>query len=353
MLGRWRNGLVGLDIGSSAVKAAELRRRGRAWVLAAFAGVPLPAGAVDGGIIADGDAVAAAVRELFERHAFRVRAVAVALAGSAVMVRRITLPKMSAAELDGSIFWEAKQHIPFPAEEVALDYQVLDAAVGQPDGGTREVLLVAARRERVAAYADVVRRAGCTAAVVDVDVFALRNAYALNYDVEQAGVVALLDVGAAAASVTVVAGGQPLCTRELPLGGRTYLEALQQQLGLEAVAAEQILQGRPAAGLVPEEAAPVIRSVNANLVSEVGRTLELFRTTIPAGGVGSLVLSGGVARVAGLAGALAGGLKVGVSLLDPFRRLTPRGARSGGLREEDGPLAAVAVGLALRRVGDR
>ena len=353
MLRSWRSGLVGLDIGSSAVKAAEIRRRGRAWELAEFGSTPLPAGTVDCGTIADRDAVVAAVRRLLESHAFKARSVAVALAGNAVMVRRLTLPAMSPEELAGSIHWEARQHIPFPAEEVTLDYQVLDAAAVARDGRTCEVLLVAARRDRVAAYADVVKRAGCTPAVIDVGAFALRNVYALNYDVDAAAVVALLDVGAATVGVTVVAGGQPLCTRELALGGRTYVEALRRDLGLEAGDAEQILQGRPAGGMVPDEVSRVIRSVNGDMVAAVAGTLESFRTSIPPGGVGSLVLCGGASRVAGLAGALAARLQVDVASLDPFRRLTPRALGSGRLHEEVGPLAAVAVGLALRRVGDR
>ena len=353
MRGRWRSGLVGLDIGSSAVKAAELRRRGRQRTLAAFGVEPLPPGAVDGGAIADPETVAAAVRELLARPAFRARSVAVALAGNAVMVRRISLPAMSPEEIDGSVYWEARQHIPFPAEKVALDYQVLDTAAGDPDGGAREVLLVAARKDHVAAYADVVERAGCTPAVIDVGALALSNAYALNYDIDAAAVLALLDVGAAAVSLTVVAGGQPLCARELPLGGGTYVEALRQELGLAAGDAEQILQGRPAAGRVPEEAAPAVREVNRRMVAEVAGTLELFRAAMPAPGVGSLVLCGGASRVAGLAGALAEGLGVAVTALDPFRRLDAVGVPGGSRLEEYRALAAVAVGLALRRASDR
>ncbi len=353
MLRRWRRGLVGLDIGSSAVKAAELRRRGRKWALAAFGVEPLPHGAVDAGVIADPDAVAAAVGRLLGRNAFSARSAAVALAGNTVMVRKITLPAMSPEELDGSVYWEARQHIPFPPEDVALDYQVLDTAAGEPDGGTCEVLLVAARRDSVAAYVGVLERAGVTAVVIDVGAFALRNAYALNYDIDPSAVAALLDVGAAAVSLTVVAGGQPLCTRELPLGGQTYVEALGRELGLAADAARLLLSGRRAAGREPEEALPVVRSVNGRVVTEVAGALELFRTSMTASGIGSVLLCGGASRIEGLADALADGLGVGVTPLDPFRRLEPLAGRSDMRSEADGSLAAVAVGLALRRAGDR
>lgn len=349
----WRRGLVGLDIGSSAVKAAELRRRGRGWALAAFGAAPLPAGAVDGGAIVDRGAVAAALRGLLKQRGFRARSAAVALAGNAVMVRRITLPAMSRAELDGSIHWEARQHIPFPAEEVTLDYQVLGAPAEAESGNEREVLLVAARNDRAAAYADVVEQAGCTLAVIDVGAFALRNAYALNYDIVAGDAALLLDVGAAATGVTLVAGGQPLGTRELPRGGRSCVEALQRELGLGADDAGQLLRGRPAAGMTPEAAAPVLQPLHESLAAEVAGTRESFGAAAPPAGVGSLVLCGGASRAAGLADALAEKLQAEVVWLDPFRRLAVRGASGGPQRAEDRPLAAVAVGLALRRAGDR
>ena len=349
MLPRWRRGLVGLDIGSSSVKAVELRRRRGACSLAAFGVAPLPAGAVHDGAIADGDAVARAVRTLFDNNGFSTRSVALALAGNAVMVRRIELPAMRPDELEASIYWEARQHVPFPMEEVTLDYQVLGAAAGSDAAGPREALLVAARKDRVAAYGEVVERAGCAPVVIDVDAFALANAYELNYGVAADAALALLDVGASAASVTVVVGGRPLGTRELPLGAGSYVAALGDELGLDAATAEQIVQAPPAGEQPPEGVRAVMRSVNERIVAEIGGTLELFRTTGLADEIGSLVLCGGAARTAGLADALADGQQVPVSLFDPFRRIEGGGERCG----QDGPRAAVAVGLALRRAGDR
>lgn len=349
MLQRWRKGLVGLDIGSSAVKAVALRHGRRGCALGAFAVAQLPAGAVDDGAIADRDAVVQAVRALLGGRGFNTRAVAVALAGNAVMVRRIELPAMSPDELDASIYWEARQHVPFPAEEVTLDYKVLRAPEGPDAARSTAVLLVAARKDRVAEYAEVVEQAGCTPVVMDVDVFALLNAYELNHGRDARAVLALLDVGASAASVTIVAGGEPVGTRALPLGARTYLEALRGELGRGAAESDRILQAHLVDAPVPDAARAVLRSVTERMAAELGNTLDFFRGSELTGDIGALVLCGGASRAGGLADALAERQQLPVGVLDPFRRV----AGSGGLQENERPLAAVAVGLALRQAGDR
>ena len=349
MLRRWRKGLVGLDIGSSAVKAVELRHRRRACSLAAFAVAELPAGAVDDGAIIDRDAVVRAVGTLLDSPDFDTRAVALALTGNAVMVRRIELPAMRPAELDASIYWEARQHVPFPAEEVTLDYKVLPAPRDPEAARSTDVLLVAARKDRVAEYTEVVEQAGCTPVVIDVDVFALMNAYELNYGRDGVADLALLDLGACTASVTVMAGGQPVGTRALPLGVRSYQEALHDELDLGTVDAGRIVQAQPGDAPVPDAARAVLHSVNDRFVEAIGDTLDYFRQSGLIGEIGSLVLCGGASRVAGLADALAARQQLPVGLLDPFRRVQGTGGRYGNER----PLAAVAVGLALRQEGDR
>ena len=343
-----RQELVGLDIGSRAVKAVELRRRRGACSLAAFGVAALPAGAVDDGAIADPDAVAHAVRTLLDGHGFGTRSVALAVGGNAVMVRRIELPAMGAEELDASIYWEARRQVPFPADEVVLDYQLLRSPAGPDAAGTCEVLLVAARKDRVAAYTDVVERAGCVPVVIDVDACALLNAHALNAEVEAGAATALVDVGASTVGVTVAAGGQPVGTRELPFGARSYVEALRNELGLSAADAERRLHAQRADEPLAADTHAVMRAVNERLAAEIGGTLDFFRGSEQAGAVGSLVLCGGASRVAGLADALADGQRTRVDLFDPFRRVAGAAGRCG----EDGALAAVAVGLALRQAGD-
>lgn len=346
--------LVGLDIGSTAVKAVRLRRHGRSHLIVALGAEPLPRGAIVDGAIVDRDVVTGAIRKLFADHAIRNPRVAVSLAGNAVIVKRVTLPGMSPGELRTSIYWEAKRCLPFDVEEVNLDYQVLAPSAEAAGERALDVLLVAAKKDRIAEYADVVTRAGRLPVVVDVDAFAVQNAYERSHGSEPGGAVALLDAGAAATGLSVVQDGQPLYARDLAIGGNTYTEALQQALGLGFDDAELLKAGTPVAGAAYHDAEPVLRAVTDNFVMEIARTLDLFRTANPASEIRRLVLSGGTSRVAGLAAALEGALDTPVAPLDPFREMAVAESRvSEEQRAELGPLAVVAAGLALRRVEDR
>lgn len=345
--------LVGLDIGSSAVKVAKLRRSGKACSVAALGVEPLPRGAVVDGAVADRDAVAGAIRKLFTDHAIRATRVAVSLAGNAVIVKRVTLPEMRPDELGESIYWEAKQCVPFDVEDVHLDYQVLAPPADGAGDRTRDVLIVAAKKDRVAEYADVVFRADRVPVVVDVDAFAVQNAYERSCGASRGGLVALLNAGAAAINLNVLDGGCPVFTRDVAIGGNAYTEALQTGLGLEFEDAERLKAGAPAGGLTYGDAEPIVRAVTDRLVMEVGKTLDFFRTAGGAGELRALVLSGGASRTDGLAAALAGDLGVEVAPLDPFREMTAGEGVSGEQLAALAPVAAVAVGLALRRADDR
>ena len=281
--------------------------------------------------------------------------VAVSLAGNAVIVKRITLPGMSPDELRTSIYWEAKRCLPFDVADVNLDYQVLtppaEAVVGER---TLEVLLVAARRDRIAEYTDAVTRAGRIPVVVDVDVFALQNAYERGHGAAPGAAVVLLNAGAATTNLSVVQDGQPVYTRDVAIGGNAYTEALQQALDLGFGDAERLKAGTPVAGHTYRDAEAVLGAVTDDLVMEIARTLDLFRAANPGAGIRALVLSGGTSRVAGLARALESALHAPVAPLDPFQGMTVlEGRVSEEQRAALGPLAVVAAGLALRRVGDR
>src|SRR5262245_287401 len=173
--------VVGLDIGSSAVKAVEIKAAGKTYKVTGVAIEPVPADAIVDGAIIDGGAVAAAIRRIFERKTFKTKAVAASLSGNAVIVKKITLPVMTEAELAESIQWEAEQYIPFDVQDVNLDYQILDSGTGPGSKGSMEVLLVAAKKEKIANYTGVITQAGCVPVVVDVDAFALQNACEVNY----------------------------------------------------------------------------------------------------------------------------------------------------------------------------
>src|SRR5881296_4360500 len=176
--------VVGLDIGSSAVKAVELKPSGKGYKVTAVGIEPVPPDSIVDGAIIDGTAVADAIRRLFENKAFKTKEVAASLSGNAVIVKKISLPVMTEAELAESIYWEAEQYIPFDIQDVNLDYQILDAGTGEEGKGTMDVLLVAAKKEKIADYTGVISQAGRVPVVVDVDAFAMQNAYEINYGLD-------------------------------------------------------------------------------------------------------------------------------------------------------------------------
>jgi type IV pilus assembly protein PilM len=346
--------IVGLDIGSSAVKAVELKPSGKGYRVAAFAIEPIPPDSIVDGAIIDGTAVAAAIRRLFDNNAFKSKDVAASLSGNAVIVKKISLPVMTEADLSESIFWEAEQYIPFDVQDVNLDYQILDPGTGEHSTGTMDVLLVAAKKEKIADYTGVITQAGRTAVVVDVDAFALQNAYEVNYGIEPGAVVVLLNAGASAINVNIVSGDQSLFTRDISIGGNAYTEAVQKELNLPFDTAEQLKKGHPVDGVAFHDVQPVLHAMTENVLLEVQKTFDFFKATAASDRIDRIVLSGGASRVDGFAQALQERFGSPVESFDPFRTITFEPAKFGVTDAENiMPTIAVAVGLALRRVGDR
>ena len=292
--------MVGLDIGASAVKVVELRGAGETHRLVAAGAEPLPPDCVLDGTITDTGAVSDAVRRLLRRLKVQTKRVAVSLSGHAVIVKKIVLPSMPEAELQDSIQWEARQHIPFDSNDVNLDYQVMESSPGA-GGGDRDVLLVAAKKDSVQDYVSVVSQAGCDTQVVDIDAFAVQNAYEINYGIHPTQVVVLVDVGASTINLNVVQGGESVFTRDVALGGNTYSEVIQRETGLDFDDADRLKRGIPAGGVTYEDAEPVIRAVTQNLLQEVSKTLDFFRATVATDHFNTIVLSGGTSRIDGRA----------------------------------------------------
>jgi type IV pilus assembly protein PilM len=346
--------VVGLDIGSSAVKAVELKPAGKGYRVAAYGAEPVPPDSIVDGAIIDATAVAESIHRVFESKAFKTKDVAASLSGNAVIVKKISLPVMTAAELDESIYWEAEQYIPFDIQDVNLDYQILDAGGGPDSKGTMDVLLVAAKKEKIADYTGVIAQAGRTPVVVDVDAFALQNAYELNYGFEPNEIVVLLNAGASAININIIANSQSVFTRDISLGGNAYTEAVQRELNLPFESAELLKKGAPVDGATFEDVAPVLRAMTENVLLEVQKTFDFFKTTAATEQISRIMLSGGASRVEGFAEALQERFNTAVEMFDPFRKVALDAKKfSAEQRESIAPTAAVAIGLAVRRAGDR
>jgi type IV pilus assembly protein PilM len=345
--------MVGLDIGSSAVKAVVLRRGRGGWALVAAGEAPLPEGSMQDGAAAEPTVVSETVSGLLDSLRLKRAKVAAALSGHAVIVKRLSLPAMSQAELNEAIPWEAEQYIPFDLSEVQLDYQVVGGD-GDASNNSLDVLLVAAKRDRIDDRAAVINQAGRKPVVLDIEAFALANAYQMNYPERSDDLSVLVHVGRSVTIVCLLERGEPVFTRDISIGGQIHLESVLRELGpsgVDELTARRILHGQFPPDMSAEQVASILREASAQLVLEVRKTVDFYRATAPIEKINRIVLSGGAYEAVGLVDLLASEFDAPVDVFDPFRRVT-RSGRTIGI-DTPGPAYAVAVGLAMRQEGDR
>jgi type IV pilus assembly protein PilM len=336
---------IGLDIGSSAIKVVEIERRGGEPRLINCGISELVPEAIVEGEVMDRQLVIESIQNLFESRHIRSRRVATGVSGRGVIVKKINMSRLSAQDAREAIHWEAEQHVPYDINDVTLDFEILNTDVG-PD--QMQVLLVAAKRDLISAHADLIREAGLFPAVIDVNSFAVQNAAELNYEFQADEVVALINIGSELTNVNVVQNGVPLYTQDLSMGGESFIASLQKrhQVGrAEATAALRPAEGAPALDLDP-----VVRGFCGDLGLALDRSLVYLKSNGDAERVDRVLLSGGGARIAGMAEVLAERLKLPVEVADPLRRLRVSADAFGTAEPRDvAPQLAVGIGLALRK----
>jgi type IV pilus assembly protein PilM len=355
VFGRSRN-LVGLDIGDSSIKVVELKEqgKGRGYELVRLGWEPLSSEAIVDGQIMDAQLVTETIQRLFQRCKIKSSTpVATALCGHHVIVKRISLPMMSDAELAESIHWEAEQYIPFDIDDVNLDYQILEGSSLSGEGNM-DVLLAAAKRDKINDYIGVVNQAGLNPQAVDIASFAMQNAFEANYDFEPDQVVALVDIGSAVSSISVLHGGSSVYWRDINIGGNQYTDAIQKELNLSADQAEQLKRGEEIDGIPYERVQPTLSAVTEDIGTEIQKTLDFFKQISATDqALDRLYLTGGTAQVVHMKESLAERLGTQVELFNPFRKIPPASKEATAeLINEMMPTASVAVGLALRKPGD-
>ena len=344
-LGKVKN-LVGLDIGSSAVKAVELRKKGNSYELVNLGIEPLGQDTVVDGAIMDALSVSSAIEKIFNDNHIKTRNVATSVSGHSVIVKRVTVAANSEAELYSAIPYEAQQHIPFDMADVNLSYQSLGPS---PTGNGTDVMLVAVKREKILNHTNVLSQAGKIPTVVDYDGFAVYNAFEANYSVPPERLAALLNIGASIMNIVVGRGGAPLFTRDVSVGGNQYTDTLQKELDLSYADAEKLKLGQQVRNITPDQAAPHIRSVSEILILEVQKTFDFFRQTTPTDNIQEIYLAGGTAKIEGLLEQLKAEFGVPVAIIDPFRKVKVDPTKFDTAYLEDiAPSLCVAVGLGLR-----
>jgi len=348
LLGK-KKGIVGLDIGSSAIKLVELKAgKGGRYSLLHAGHAPLSPEAIVEGTVMDSSLVVEVAQRLIGEQGVKNPGIGISLSGMSVAIRKIQVPAMSEAELAESIHWEAEQYLPFDVNEVNLDYVVL----GQ-DADNMEVLLVAAKKDRIADYTGIITQLGKSPALVDVDVFALQNAYEYNYGVPQDRVVALVNIGAHIMNVNILAHGQSVFWRDIVFGGNAYTEAIQRELNLTRDQAEAVKSGEQLGDHTPQTILGVLNGVSEDLAAELQKTFEFFYTTSSHDQVEEVVLAGGAAGALNLDGVLRERLGAKIELMNPFREIQYSESQfSPEWLNRHAPAMVVAVGMALRTTGD-
>lgn len=342
LFGRART-TVGLDIGSGLIKLVVINHGAGEPVLAKVAFTAVADDAIVEGEVMDPGLVADAIKGLFDTAGIKPRNVVTAVGGRDVIIKKISMDRMKEAEAREVIRWEAEQHVPFDMDNVELDFQILDP---NGDGLQMTVLLVAAKRELVETKLALLGDVGIQPAIVDVDSFALHNAFELNYPDAMRGVVGLVNVGHEMTNINILEDGIPVLTRDLTVGTRRLREDLQRERGVSAADADRILQGLEGSDGLGQ----FLESRGDEIAVGVERAAAFLQTASrSAAGLSRIYLSGGGSRVPGLARILAERLKLPVNLANPIERLRVADGVFDAMNVDDvAPLLMLPVGLALR-----
>lgn len=342
LFGRQRTS-IGLDIGSGFVKMVEVDHSGDQPEVSRVAMRALLPDAIVEGEIMDYGLVSDTVRGLFQELDMKGAEVVTAVGGHDVIIKKIEMDRMKESDAREVIRWEAEQHVPFDIKSVELDFQVLNP---HDEGLQMEVLLVAAKRELVDNKVGLLQDAGVEPVIIDVDAFALHNAFEFNYPEAQEGIVALVNVGHETTNVNILENGVPILTRDIPFGSRKIREDLQRERGLTAEQAEDIVQARETL----DDMDRFVESSADEIAVGIERASAFLMTREDGETLGKIFLSGGGARVPGMIDALARRMNVETDLVNPFERVPVRPDAAGDLSiDEAAPMLLLPLGLALRQ----
>ncbi|HMN09618.1 MAG TPA: type IV pilus assembly protein PilM [Gemmatimonadaceae bacterium] len=335
---------IGLDIGSGLIKVAVIDHGRGEPELAKVVIMPLLADAIVEGEIMDPGIVTDAIRSAVEEAGLKTRDVVTAVGGRDVIIKKIQIERVKEQQARELMRWEAEQHVPFDMESVELDFQILDP---DAEGMEMSVLLVAAKRDLIEGKLRLLADAGLDTAIVDVDAFALHNAFEINHPDAMRGLVGLINIGHEVTNINILDDGVPILTRDITVGTRRFREDLQRERGLGADEAESLLQGYDRSAHLDA----VIASRGEEVAMGVERAAAFLASSSRSGGqLRAVYLCGGGARVPGLADALGNRLRIRVEQANPLANLRVReGALDHLVTDEVAPLLMLPIGLALRK----
>jgi len=342
--------ILGLDIGTSSIKFAELDSSRKGLTLNRFVVVPVPAGAMNGGEIVDSAAVTQSIESGSRQLKSKIKNVAAGMWGTSVIVKKISMPKMDEQVIGEQIKWEAEQYIPFDINEISLEYHILKNLKGA--GENLEVLLVAAKQEFIFRFLEAVEGAGLKCTCMDVAGFALANCFEFNYGSTNEP-TALLNIGGGVTNFVVVDKGEVIFSRDVSVGGLTYTSDLNKAMGISLPEAEALKVSASMGQEVPDDVNTIIKSTNDAVVDELKNSFEFFSATSGGTSVQKFYVTGGSMFIPGLVESLSSVTGIPFEVMDPFLKISSnRKNISADFIEQIRPISAVALGLAMRKIGD-
>jgi type IV pilus assembly protein PilM len=343
--------LIGIDVGSTAVKLVQLRQVKGGFEIESIGVAPLPAEAIVDNSLMDSTAVVECIRGLVNNIVVRkVKEAASSVSGNSVIIRKIMLPAATPEEVDAEIQWESEQYIPFDINDVNIDYQILEPDENDPS--KMNVLLVASKKDIINDYHSVFSESGLKLVVVDVDAFAVQNAFELNYELDPEEVYALVNIGANMMNLNVVKAGVSLFIRDVQMGGTLYTEEIQKKLGVNGDEAERMKVSASASS--SPDTIDAITRINETIAQEIRRSLDFYNSNALEGRISKVFLSGGGCLTMNLPEAVTNRLSLPVEVLNPFSKLKwNEKLFDSDFLSSIAPIMSVAVGLASRRLGDK
>jgi type IV pilus assembly protein PilM len=342
--------LIGLDIGSRTIKAAEIIETKKGHVLKKFGMSDIAPGLIEEGTINDPEDVAESIRQLFKSYSIKKRNVALSIGGYSVIVKKINVQTMAEEQLQESIHFEAEQYIPFDISDVNLDFQILGPNENNPN--QMNVFLVAAKKEMVNDYVNLANLAGLNPCIVDVEAFALQNIFEINYDTEDEN-IALIDIGASKTSLNILKGSSSVFMRDVSLGCSQINQKIISLLNCSFEEADEIKLGHQPDKISEEDMKEITSAIVSDWCTEIRRALDFFYSTYPDDQIKRIILSGGGGNIAEFRELLAAETSAAVETINPFGKFSVDDSLDSLFIKEIAPQAAICMGLAIRKVDDK
>jgi type IV pilus assembly protein PilM len=347
-----KNRLVGLDIGSKAIKAAEIFEGKKGFTLSKFGMVDIAPGLIEDGAIKDPEALAETLRNLFKSYGIKNRNVAISIGGYSVIVKKIAVQTATEDQLQDTIHFEAEQYIPFDINDVNLDFQILGESENNPN--QMNVLLVAAKKEMVNDYVHLAELAGLEPRVIDVDAFALQNVFDINYEPQPDENIALIDIGASKTSLNILKGENSVFMRDVSLGCGQINQKISTLIDCTSEESEAIKFGEGSDKISPEDLSDIISSVVTDWCTEIRRALDFFYSTYPDDQIKKIILSGGGGNIQELRQLLAVETSAEVTTINPFQQFYVDSEKfDTEYLDKIAPQASICMGLATRKLDDK